>query len=313
MSSIYKDLTLLPYNTDFPDTKEEDTFKIYKEGNHFVGTRVLSKKHQSRKEQEKSKEEIFFDEQYVQELKKGTHPRKMFSPMKEIMTNEYPELEDTDEFVNKNIKRNRHNFFSRIKRLRRKADMNIWNKWVTITYDDNLHTEETFRKKLKKCLSNLHTRRQWKYMGVFENAPETGRLHFHALMYIPKDQMPGIIEEKRDYSTKTHQMQITHSNSFFAETFGRNDFEDICEEEIKNGDALEYLTKYISKTNERIIYSRGIPSAIVRIVRKSEIVATMEDFVTKYVFFDDVEFVEPKPIIIKQLTMFSENNLVFAT
>ena len=37
-------------------------------------------------------------------------------------------------------------------------------------------------------------------MGVFENAPETERLHFHALMYIPDGEMIGNIYEKKDYN-----------------------------------------------------------------------------------------------------------------
>ena len=65
--------------------------------------------------------------------------------------------------------------------------MNRWNYFVTFTYDPKKHTAESFNKKLRKCLSNLHTRRGWKYMGVFEEGFENGTLHFQALLYVPKN------------------------------------------------------------------------------------------------------------------------------
>lgn len=174
------------------------------------------------------------------------------------------------------------------KRFRRKAYLNKWNYFVTITYDDKKHDEESFRKKLRRCLSNLHTRRGWKYMGVFEHAPETRRLHFHALMYIPDGEMIGNVAELRDYSTAQGQMQITHSNTFFADSFGRNDFEQLNEQELRHGGTINYLLKYISKTGERIVYSRGIPTAICMKVKDKDIATSMEDYVTKYLLFDDV-------------------------
>ena len=39
--------------------------------------------------------------------------------------------------------------------------------------------------------------------------------------------MIGALEEIRDYSTKKHQMQVAHQNTYFLERFGRNDFKSI--------------------------------------------------------------------------------------
>ena len=83
-------------------------------------------------------------------------------------------------------------------------------------------------------------------------------------------------------------MQITHENSFFAEKFGRNDFASISPAEMKHGNTLSYLLKYIGKTGERITYSRGIPTEIYREIDQNDIAAEMQDFVLKYVLFDDV-------------------------
>lgn len=57
--------------------------------------------------------------------------------------------------------------------------------------------------------------------------------------------------------------------------------------ELKNGNAIDYLLKYISKTGERIVYSRGIRSEICMKLPAKEIVTGMYDYVQKFVLFDD--------------------------
>ena len=142
---------------------------------------------------------------------------------------------------------------------------------------------------MRRCLSNLHTRRGWRYMGVFERAPETGRLHFHGLLYVPAGEMLGKCEEKTDYSTAQGQMQTRNENSFFAQWYGRNDFEEITQSQLEAGDSVDYILKYIGKTNERIVYSRGIPTEICMKLSANDIITEMtNDFVLKYVVFDDV-------------------------
>ena len=58
--------------------------------------------------------------------------------------------------------------------------------------------------------------------------------------------------------------------------------------EMKHGQTLNYLLKYISKTGERIVYSRGIPTEIYRKLNDDEIVTEMDDFGTKYILWDNV-------------------------
>lgn len=272
----------------FPENKPKKRYKIYKDGNHFVGTYVLQKKKITTVCEPISEVQRYFDEQYVIAVKQGTKPNKMFLTMKSVIIEQYPDLENIDNFIAENIKRKKHNFYSRLKRFRRKANLNLWNKFVTITYDDKKHDEVSFRTRLKKCLSNLSTRRGWRVMGVFEKGEVGERLHFHAFMYVPQGEMIGEITEQKDYSTKEHKMQITHSNSFFAKTFGRNDFEDLSQNEIKYGNVLDYVTKYLHKSNEKIFYTRGIPSEIFKDINDEDIATKMFDFCSKFVFFDDV-------------------------
>ena len=151
-------------------------------------------------------------------------------------------------------------------------------------------------------------------MGVFEHAPKTGRLHFHALMYIPDGEMVGEISEFMDYSTKQKRMQKTFRNSFFAKRFGRNDFKKITTVEMKAGIIVDYISKYLQKTGERIVYSRGIPTEICKELSVYEIACHYQDFVRKFVFYDDVIDWEedilnpprpdppPKPIIYEQVS-----------
>lgn len=283
------ELRALPKNTwcPFPTTKRE--YKIYKDGNHFVGTICVP--YHNKKPSLRfglSKEQRYFDEQYVSAVKQGISKSSMCSFLCAKMREEYPEMKDIKDFVNENISRKWHNHYARLKRFKRKANLNLWNKFVTITYDDKKMDEDTFRRKLRKCLSNLHCRHNWRYMGVFERGEDNNRLHFHALMYIPENQMIGTIVEKKDYSTKQHKMQTTHSNTFFFETFGRNDFDELNRNEITNGKAIEYITKYIQKSGEKIVYSRGIPSEIVKEIDDKDIATELIDFGVKYVFFDDI-------------------------
>ena len=99
--------------------------------------------------------------------------------------------------------------------------------------------------------------------------------------------MLGGLSVVKDYSKITGTMQVTHSNGFFAESFGRNDFEKISPLELKRGNTINYILKYIEKSGERIVYSRGIPTQICKKMDEKEVAAEMFDFVHKYVLFDD--------------------------
>lgn len=262
-------------------------YKVYKDGNHYVGTLCTTGFYKKHSYKAISEEQKYFDIHYKLALQQGMKSTKLHTFLREEMESKYPKLKEDKEFINKNVKRNWHNYYSRLKRFKRKADLNLWNKFVTITYDDKKMNEQTFRKKLRKCLSNFHTRRNWRYMGVFEYGEDNKRLHFHALMYIPDDEMVGEIIEKKDYSTKQKCIQTTQSNTFFAETFGRNDFEELNQNEISNGKAVQYITKYIHKSGEKIIYSRGICSEFYKEIIDEDIATEMLDYCPKYIFFDD--------------------------
>lgn len=174
-------------------------------------------------------------------------------------------------YVNENIERKLRNLIARRIRLTRKANLQEFNYFVTFTYDGKLHTEDSFRKGLKNCLRHLVERKQWKYIGVWERSPEKQRLHFHGIFYIPEGTMPGMLLDVNDYNFNTHNRQITHQNTYFNERFGRSDFE-LIDDMDKMGDALAYIMKYIEKSGEKIVYSKGLPQFFISDVMDEDII-----------------------------------------
>ena len=271
----------------------EGWYKVYHDGGHHVGTRVLPSKRKGKKKT-RSREDIdeLVDTLFSSAMKKGLGVKRkkneLINFMKTGIEKLYPDFNAKTEYIQGKVDKKFHNLYVRKKRFKRKAYLNRWNYFVTFTYDDKKQTVESFRKKLRKCLSNLHTRRRWRYMRVFENAPETERLHFHALMYIPDGEMIGRIYEKKDYNKKSEKMTTTRINTFFENGFGRNDFRLVNEKEIMHGNTINYLLKYISKSGEKIVYSRGIPSEVCIKVKERDIAGETFDYVEKVVLFDDV-------------------------
>ena len=98
--------------------------------------------------------------------------------------------------------------------------------------------------------------------------------------------MVGEIIETKDYSTKTHQMQITHQNTFFLERFGRNDFKEIINN-VGVNDAVNYIMKYIRKTGEKVIYSKHLQTYFVADILDDDVVCKIGQEDRKILLFDD--------------------------
>lgn len=289
-------LTTLPDNYPCPFEK---LYKIYNDGSHYIAREAV--KGISRRQREKRMTEIdeLFESLYdmasknlIDEKNDKTKEARVKKLSAFILTNlqdSFPYYPDIEKYVRENVERKERNLWQREKRFRRKAYLNRWNYFVTFTYRDGMHTEETFRKKLRKCLANLHTRRGWNYMGVFERGKESGRLHFHCLLYVPAGQMIGMITKKREYSKRLGTVKDTFSNSFFDRKFGKSDFEELNEAQLRAGDSVNYLLKYLRKTENRIVYSRGIPTEFNKILTEYVFAAEIKnDYVPKYVIFDNV-------------------------
>ena len=231
-----------------------------------------------------SKKEIFEQlyKKYI-DLKKSVRKNKILEEMRIY----FEDSESCFRFVMNNLERKQRNLICRRIRMARKANLANFNYFCTFTYDDSKHNEQSFKKGLKTCLRNLCYRKSWRYMGVWERAPQTNRLHFHGLFNIPENSLYGGVIEVRDYDTKAHKMRTTFQSVFFNNKFGRSDFEPIDENERRLGNALAYLMKYIEKTGEKIVYSKGLPQYFISDIMDDDIVCTIGQEDKKLLLFDD--------------------------
>lgn len=103
----------------------------------------------------------------------------------------FPTEQATLQFIEENLARKKRNSIVRRIGINRKVFLNPFNYFVTLTYADEKHTEQSFKCKLKTLLSHNANRKGWSYLGVWERSPALGRLHFHALMSIPEGTLQG--------------------------------------------------------------------------------------------------------------------------
>ena len=241
-----------------------------------------------------TKKEIF-EELYAKyiDLKKAKRKKKIIDEMLKY----FEDYDSCFQFVMNNFERKQRNLICRRIRMTRKANLANFNYFCTFTYDDNKHTEFSFKKGLKTCLRNMCYRKNWKYMGVWERAPQTNRLHFHGLFSIPENSLSGGIIEVRDYDTKAHKMRTTYQSTFFNTKFGRSDFELIDEDDRRLGNALAYLMKYIEKTGEKIVYSKGLPQYFISDILDEDIVCRIGQEDKKLLLFDDFHCLDEGEII----------------
>lgn len=234
-------------------------------------------------ERRMAKKELFNElyQQYLH-LKKGEWREKLIAALRPYFKTETA----VKNYVDSNIERKRRNLICRRIRLTRKVNLQTFTHFVTFTYNGQLHTEESFKKGLKKTLANFASRKGWKYVGVWERSPEKQRLHFHGLFYIPEGTMPGLLVEQGDYSFKSRRRQITVQNTYFNERFGRSDFEKI-EDYTMLGKSVAYLMKYLEKTGEKIVYSKGLPQYFISDVMDDDVVTTIGLEDKKLLLFDD--------------------------
>ena len=62
-----------------------------------------------------------------------------------------------------------------------------------------------------------------------------------------------------------------------------SDFQELTPILLKRSGTLRYLVKYLTKTGEKAVYSRGLPGESCKELSDNDIVGTYFDFVTKYV------------------------------
>ena len=236
---------------------------------------------QSRERQMTRKE--LFEELYEKNINLSCRQRRkaVLNGMRPYFKSE----EALQNYVTAQFERKLRNLIARRLRMTRKVNLQDFNFFVTLTYSDELHTEESFKAGVERCLRNFCNRRGWKYIGVWERSPKKKRLHFHGIFYIPEGKMPGTMLDVEDYNFNTRKRQMTHQNTYFNERFGRSDFEDLDKDSI--GNAVAYIVKYIEKSGEKLVYSGRLPQFFLSDVMDEDIVCpfAMED--KKLLLYDD--------------------------
>ena len=143
--------------------------KIYNDGSHYIAIPKTSRP--MKKGSSKSKEDNVIKEKadMVYAEVKGKRKEKAEEMVKEL-GNFFNSESETREYVESYIEKKNRNLIERRKRLARKINLGRWNYFCTFTYDDKLHNEESFKKKLKNCLKKLSHRKGWIYIGVWERS-----------------------------------------------------------------------------------------------------------------------------------------------
>ena len=102
-------------------------------------------------------------------------------------------------------------------------------------------------------------------------------------------------------------MKTGIQNTYFNEHFGRCDIEPI-NDRTEMGSAMAYIMKYIEKSGEKIVYSRGLPQYFKSDILDDDVVCPigMEDqklllFDNFSCFEDGVYIGEVSPEVIKQM------------
>lgn len=235
-----------------------------------------------------------FDTLYAEEMRQFAKKERFAEKQCRIRDHFFARFGKSDEtatFVENAFKRKAAALHERKKRFARKAYLNQWDFFATVTYDSAKMDADTFRNSLKRTFNNLATRRGWRCMGVFEHGEKKDRLHFHCFLRVPEGQMVGQLFTDLQYSTKRHRREKIQRNTFFCMKFGNNEFAPLPKEDLRA--RMKYLLKYLTKTGEKIFYSRGIPTDTVADVREDvdyakEVVISFAELVPRYVLFDSL-------------------------
>lgn len=249
--------------------------RLFNDGSFFIANK-LGKRSGSRQVADKTERDLFFDEVYkIACVKFIFTPQFIYRFCRDKLVDKFGETDDLDEYLEKRFAAAEKALYQREQRMWRKARLNRFTHFYTQTYDsEKYESEEAFEFAYKKFLQNMCSRRGWKYFYRAERGDSTARLHFHAVIFVPSEsQIPGFFRLKRDYNPMRKKIETRNENAFLADKFGRNDFSPICE--YNSSEAIKYVGKYLDKTNDKIVYSRGLPTYLSTDIQDADVVAEL--------------------------------------
>ena len=268
--------------------------KVRFDGSHFIGSLPSPSRGSTGGYREKTRKIELFEQFYHEARKKNIPDRKICEYVENRIMQEC-DIEDwlLQDEVKALYKRHVTNLH---KRIRRYEDKLFWldpNYYVTFTYSDAKETRESFEARLLKTFSNFKTRHGWLCIVVPEEGKKNGRLHYHCFLKIPKNGMVGELFLNCKYSSKSRKREYFTDNTYFSARFGQSDWHKITRADLVGGGLRSYLTKYLSKSENKIFYSRGIPTELEMVIdTESDVFCTYYDFGFKTILFDHVIYGE---------------------
>lgn len=277
--------------------------KVYNDGSHYIAIppeNFSSGKHkkQPSKEEPQDTKKQAFETAYRESLSLPKREREKY--ISERLQSEFETAEQAKEYISKKTERKKKSLIKRNVRLWRKVRLQQWNYFVTFTFDDKKHTEETFKEMLRNTLKHLVSRKRWKYIGVWERSPDKQRLHFHGIFVIPENAMIGSLEQITDYDTKKHRKQTTFQNTHFLKYFGRNDFKELCPKDIDK--SVKYLLKYIEKSGERLVFGGKLSTYIVSNILDSDVICGYGVDEKKVILADDFTCIDDDGVVMGKVS-----------
>lgn len=271
------------------------------DGSHFI-TNGLHKS-PGKKHKSKSELDLYFDDLYkIAAVKFSVTPDVIPSYLRSRIVEDFGEFDGIDDYISNRLEVKSRSLYQRRKRFWSKALLNKFNYHYTQSYDSAKYSdEEVFRSDFVKLMQNFKNRRGWRYIIKWERGEAGNRLHAHCLVFIPNNNYPGIMKTVRDYSRRKRKIVTTVQNTFLANKFGRNDFEYIDPRCGKS--AIQYVGKYLEKTDDLVTYSRGLATALETPISESDIFTSLismrrqGDELTAYVRYITYDIIFYSPLV----------------
>lgn len=276
------------------ETDESDPFKLEidatvedsndSENESNSASEEVEKQEKPQKKIKRITRKEIFEELYVKYgyLKKKAKKSKILEEMKPLF--KFEEL--AEKYVLEQFERKERNLICRRVRMNRKINLQKFNYFVTFTYDSKKVNEKSFRILLMRDLRKKCKENDWKYVGVWERSPGKERLHFHALMSIPNPEQELDLYEITGYSVRKGKVETISQSQFFHDRFGRNSFEEVFDRRGL-GEAIAYISKYIEKSGERIVFSKNLPEYFISDIWEEDVVCNIGLEDRKLLLFDD--------------------------
>lgn len=275
--------------------------KVYFDGSHYIAIpqgsypsgKGCKKQHSANPTPEQIDRKEQFETAYKESKKLPKKERDKF--FDERLKDAIPEDTERKAFIAENKERKKRNNSKKYSLLWRKVRLQQWNYFVTLTFDSEKCTAETFKAKLTDTLKKLVMRKGWKYIGAWEHGGENGRLHFHGIFVIPDGQMVGELQSVTDYSTKRKRRQTKLQNTYFYKRFGLNEFVEISPRDVEH--SVKYIIKYIEKEGGRLCQGGDIKPYFLATVLDEDIIAPYGVDDKKAILADDFTCIDSDGVV----------------